>query len=413
MANNDALWDQLLADSMSDLGNAPEAGASASLSQTQTITPTGTPTAAAMSTLDSTNRSPLIGGGVTSNVSPTEGNTGPGPGPSPDSGPSVAGDSRLQQLEKTDRNPVEEEEYQRLLKEAGGQSSEQVRADIKASYDPIFQALDKRLGLLPEQRAAMEKDVAALAEYQESEAELARTRESEALGREETGEKSRAAQTLRELAEDVGNLLRAASNVWGGSSAVPAVARGIGKMATQQRGKVLQARDTALRNIQSKLTDVDRTFNQQIDKIALWKSNKMTDIYNKFVEIQQDIENRKATASSEMAANLANLSMQIFTQAQQAMYNLDAMVNQYKLNMETWREQRAGELEDYITKLQATAKYTPAGYSYMMQDLTGGQQQQTVPPGTLSQSKIGVSEDELWPNALQFSSVGGGGGGAG
>jgi hypothetical protein len=283
---------------------------------------------------------------------------------------------------------------------APGPSPEQVRSEISSAYDPVFSELDRRLGLLPEQMEPLKKQVGELASYQTGEAGLAKERGLESLATEERGEVSRSAGTLRDLSANIRNLLEVAQNLYGGSSAVPAVATGIGKEATEARGGVLETRDEALRQIQSKATDVEKTFGQQLEKIDLWKSNQLMDITREFEARRDEIEGQKVGASQEKAQNLANLEMKIFTDAQQRLANLDQAVNQYKLNMQTWREQREGELQDYIAKLQATAKYTPSQYSYNLPDISG-QQKTTTPPITYTGKQAGASEEDIWKNWLE------------
>ena len=283
---------------------------------------------------------------------------------------------------------------------APGPSPEQVRGEISSAYNPVFSELDRRLGLLPEQMESMKKQVGELYSYQTGEAGLGKERGLESLATEERGEVSRSAGTLRDLSANIRNLLEVVQNLYGGSSAVPAVATGIGKEATKARGGVLETRNEALRQIQSKVTDVEKAFGQQLEKIDLWKSNQLMDITREFETRRDEIEGQKVGASQEKAQNLANLEMQIFTNAQQRLANLDQSVNQYKLNMQTWREQREGELQDYISKLQATAKYTPSQYSYNLPDISG-QQKTITPPITYMGKQAGVEEEDIWKNWLE------------
>jgi len=203
------------------------------------------------------------------------------------------------------------------------------------------------------------------------------------------------------MAEDITNLMRAAGNLWGGSSAVPAVMAGIGKKATQMRGQILEARDTALRTIQTKVTDVQRTFEQQTEKINLWKAQQLNDIGREFQSRLDEINAQKAGASQEKAANLSALAMQVFTNAQQRLMALDQAVTNYNLGMMAWREQRQGELQDYIAKLQAYATYSPQSYGYTVPGLGGATTKSNVVPSTwyptqTTPAPAGTEEEKMW-----------------
>lgn len=282
-----------------------------------------------------------------------------------------------------------------------------IRADIEASYAPVFEELDRRIGLLPGQKAGWDKLVSDLADYQREEAQTSRRGMEMALEREEGGEKARSSQTLREMAGDVSNLMRAAGNIWGGSSAVPAVMSGIGKRASQMRGQIVQARDQALREIADKKTQLESTYNQQLDKITNWVNEQTLKIKDEFDTRLQEIENQKIGASTDKANALTNLSLQIFRDAQQRLAQADQMANQFKYSMDVWRQQREGDLQDYIAKLQAHAKYSPSSYGYQMPDVGGNASIQNQTPATYygesSQPTYRDEEDEkIWKNNIFY-----------
>jgi len=176
---------------------------------------------------------------------------------------------------------------------------------------------------------------------------------------------------------------------------------GIGKKATQMRGKILESRDTALRTIQSKVTDVQRTFEQQMEKINLWKSQQLSDIGKEFQSRLDEINSLKIGAGKEKSASLSNLAIQVFNNTQQRLTNLDQAMTNYNLEMTAWREKRQGELQDYIAKLQAYAKYNPQTYGYNVPGLGGETTKSKFVPSTwyptqTAPAGAGTEEEKMW-----------------
>ena len=264
-------------------------------------------------------------------------------------------------------------------------SESQVKEQVSASYEPIMAELDRRLGGLPSEQAGVESYVGELAGTQGAGAEAAKERSLGALGVERTGEMGRSKQTLRDLAENARNILEAAQNVWGGSSAVPAVTTGIGKAVTKERGKVLGTRDQALRVLDQKVTDVGSIFNEAMRGIETWKSNQLLNVGQEFRSREDALRGLMGEAAQQEAQQWANYAMQ-------QLANFDQMVNQYKMNVETWKAQREGELQDYIAKLQAYAQYTPAQYSYVAPGLTGPAESAAAPAG----GTLSPGNEDLW-----------------
>lgn len=277
-----------------------------------------------------------------------------------------------------------------------GPSQEEVKSEIESSYAPIFEELNRRIGLLPQQKSDYEQQVANLSENQMAGIQTAKETSLSALGREETSQKAQSAGTLRDLAENVRNLLSSAANVWGGSSAVTAASAGIGKQATKERGKVLSARDTALSNLQSKATDVEKEYDTQVKNIDTWKANQLISVRDQIQQMEDSIRGQMATASSEKAQALSNLVQQAYTAAQNRLSALDQMVTQYKQNMDTWKVQNQDWLNNQIELIKVQAQYqTPTPYNPTLSTITGGGFQQPI-SGVTYGTQAGTSEEDLW-----------------
>jgi len=242
------------------------------------------------------------------------------------------------------------EEYQTYLSQHQGGGGVDPQVALQEAAEPIYAELDRQIGLLPEQRANLEAQVSNLYGTQTTEAGGAKEREMGGLAGAEERETGRKTKSLREISEGARNLLQAAGNIWGGSSAVSAATAGIAKQVGKQRGNIFEQANAAYSELDRKRADVESLFTQQTQKIEAWKSNKMLEISQYIRDVENSLRGQKADIRS-------NLTQQALAFAQQKAAKLEQMAQQYTLNMQAWREQRGAELSDWMTKLQATAKY--------------------------------------------------------
>ena len=94
--------------------------------------------------------------------------------------------------------------------------------------------------------------------------------------------------------------------------------------------------------------------------------------------MRDEIQGQIANATSEKAQSLANMFMQEYSKAQDYLRNLDAMVQENKMNLETWKTQRESEFDYYLKELEAASKYETGTYGYDTGKIAGsGQKVQT------------------------------------
>jgi hypothetical protein len=100
----------------------------------------------------------------------------------------------------------------------GGPSRQEVEASLSQQYDPVFSELDRRLGLLPEQRNELNQQVTDLEAYQRGEAERGRESQESQLGEFRAQEETKSKRTLDEYSTDLADVLRRVGGIYGGSS---------------------------------------------------------------------------------------------------------------------------------------------------------------------------------------------------
>lgn len=237
------------------------------------------------------------------------------------------------------------------------------RQAISGEFDPIFAELDRQLGALPGQKNELETKLSDLANIQKEGVTADETKGITALDQSAAKETETAKGSLRNLEEDVRNLLQAKQFYFGaqgaGDSSAPGMAsEAITKGALKSRGSVLSARDAGLADIELKKQDVRNLSSDQSRKIDEWKSTKLYDLTESFQKQENDLNTAKANATGAKAKAINDvirgLSQDYLTQLKK----LDDQVFQYKSAVSTWQQQREADLEDYKTKLSLSSQYS-------------------------------------------------------
>jgi len=170
-------------------------------------------------------------------------------------------------------------------------------------------------------------------------------------------EVERSSGTLRDLTTNANDLLQRLVQMYGGGSSAEAAMTGMGRTINQQRGGVLNARDTALRDIENKKVAVNSTYVKQGQAIDKWVDDNMIKIGNQIQGWIGDIANAKASVRAQLSAKAVDSARNYLTQLALSKEN-------YKQNLDAWKLQRTADLEDYKTKLGLQSQYNAQQYSY-------------------------------------------------
>lgn len=239
----------------------------------------------------------------------------------------------------------------------------QERSAISSEFEPVFAELDRRIGLLPEQKKDFEGQIGNLATSQQKTVEENKTRELGTLSGQETEEYDQAKGSFRELEEDVRNHLLAKSFYFGAlgagdSSATGMASEAITKGSLKARSAVISTRDKALSTIRSKKAEVESLASSETRKIDEWKSNKLFETAQFFATKLDELQGQKVGANVEKARAITNMIRGLNGQFMQRLQQLDDQVTNFKQGVATWQMQRAADLEDYEKKLGIAAKYS-------------------------------------------------------
>lgn len=249
--------------------------------------------------------------------------------------------------------------------EAAARAAEEsrVRGAISSEFDPIFTELDRRIGMLPDERKQMEDQIGGLAKSQADTTTTQQTRDLASLDTSKSGEVTQAQGSLRDLESDVRNQLLAKSFYFGalgaGDSSAPGMAsEAVTKGALKARSNVLATRDQALAVIDQKKGDVNSLATDQLQKIDQWKSDKLFSTAQFYSQKLDDLNGQKATAQGEKAKAISNMIQGLSQQFLTRLTQLDDQVTSFKQGVAQWQMQRQGDLEDFQKKLDISAAYS-------------------------------------------------------
>ncbi len=214
-------------------------------------------------------------------------------------------------------------------------------ARLIAEYQPYFDELDRRMGeteltrtrgteLISGEETLRKEQIGV------SEAKVGRAIEA---GRESVSEQSQ--QTLRELAESGRGWLKAATSRYAGSSAYFAVAEGMGKELSKQRGQILRQRDSAFMEFSRRSIDLSEMISLEQSKLQQWKSSELAGIQQKFQDDQANIRGQKAEGQIQLA-------QESFDWATQRLASLDKIISDYTMGLQLYQQQREVDLRNAL-----------------------------------------------------------------
>lgn len=314
---------------------------------------------------------------------------------------------------------------------------DQFSAGVTKSFDPIFSALDRQIGVEQSELNAantagiqsgtreeqisrqFNTDLAGLENVrntavaglggllsgaQENLQNAYSGLESQAgLAREQANRQTKA--NLRDVDLATQNLTTSGLRrlgAAGDSSAAIAISRALGQENLRQRGKLLGIRDDVLAGIEStvlngrmslqekfntikfgiqeKQSEVQNVFAQNKSKLEGWKQEQLNNLVNVAQERIAQLQQQRAQASQEQQSQILNLQIQTEQQLMNRLSQLDDEVRNLSTGLDQWALQRQAGLEDYANQLAQAAQYS-GGTSISAPNL----QFKTVPIGSNGQ----------------------------
>lgn len=276
------------------------------------------------------------------------------------------GTSQLQQLAQTDRNPIQETEYQRLLAESqAGNREAQVRNDINSGYDAYFNQLNDIMNQgLPQQRTAQEQ--IAQSQYDQGLNQLGtqRTLGLQDLGAQSTKATNEQNRTLKDISENVRNLFQSGNTYLGSlgagdSSAANQYSYALTKLGSKQRGNVQSQYADIQNDIAGRETRLNEIYNSETNNLKSQLDQQIAGISQWFAEQQNALKQAQAQGQLAKGQDLASLSQNLLNVALQNLQNVKAEAANRRSALEQWAMSNAQNINQLKQNFASISTVNP------------------------------------------------------
>ena len=229
--------------------------------------------------------------------------------------PTAPADTRLQQLQKTNRNPIQEDEFQRLLSQIDAQKGP-TQAEIDASFDPIFGVLSQAEANLRGQQPGLISEAEEQARVSTGLIEGQRTGAEELLGQQTSQTEIQRQRQIADQRRILQELQQANQARFGGASSAGVAASEIqGREFQRSRFGIQQNAQQALQAIGNERNKVEREFQQGLQQIELNKQQAINDVNRRFQDKLLEIDARRGETESAKAQARMNALQELRNQA--------------------------------------------------------------------------------------------------
>lgn len=241
--------------------------------------------------------------------------------------------------------------------------SQQVRNEINGAYDGYISSLDQQLGILGGSFDSMSKGVQASTDQFQNTLDLQKTQGIDALTAEKAKLDATQKKTLQGLAEDVTNQFQA-GNVYlgargaGDSSAANQYAYAIAKQGNKQRGDVMAQTADITNQINLRKENLTKIYDNETKNNKLEYQKQMSSLAQWYADAQSQIAGLKGTANLNRGTSLAQMSMDLLTQAKQRAQDIQDQATQRQSTLEAWALNHSNNLEQARAKLGDQSAFT-------------------------------------------------------
>lgn len=246
----------------------------------------------------------------------------------------------------------------------GGSSGEDgVRNEINSAYDGYISSLDQQLGILGTTYATMGQQVGASNQQYQNGLDLQKTQGQDALTAEATKTDQNQKKTLQSLTDDITNQFQA-GNVYlgargaGDSSAASQYAYAIAKQGNKQRGDVMAQTADIKNEINKRSENLTNIYNTETNNNKLEYQKQMGQLAQWYSDQQSQIAGLKGSANLNRGTSLAQMSMDLLTQAKQRAQDLQDQATQKQSALETWALNNSTTLKQAQAKLGDQSAFT-------------------------------------------------------
>lgn len=241
--------------------------------------------------------------------------------------------------------------------------------NISNKWNSYFGQLDDLLGGLPKQ-ADILTGKADISKEQSLSDLTASTQESQSeLQKQEQKNEANQVKTLKDIAENIRNLMQA-GNVYlgsmgaGDSSATNQYAYALTKLGSQQRGDVVSQTRGIWSEIQDRMSKVANIFTQEKNRINSEYNMQVADISQWLVEQQNQIKQLKAQGQLQKGEDIQALTDNLYNIAVQNISNIKNYYTDQTAALQEWALNNSKSLQEAQQKLQGAGSFIASTPQY-------------------------------------------------
>lgn len=176
---------------------------------------------------------------------------------------------------------------------------------------------------------------------------------------------SRQASSIKDLQENLSNVLRGATMQFGAMGAGDTSATrtmlpyAYTKLAGQQEGNIRNQANNQLFEIEQQGRDTELKFSEMWRQTEVDKESQLQGIRDYYGNAIQNVQTAMANAPLQKAQALASLNQSLLQEAMTNLRNLEATDRQAKENLKTWATNRMSELNNLKLQLSGSANFNP------------------------------------------------------
>jgi len=276
-------------------------------------------------------------------------------------------------------NPVKQtdwENYQQSQQQPQQQQADpyaQLRGEISSGWDQYIASLDQMLNQgLTGQRTAQEG--IAQSQYGQGQNVLGtQLGEGQALlGTQRERTQQNQAKTLRDLSANISNMFKTGNVMLGSmgagdSSAANQYSYALTKMGSKQRGDVMSQGADIMKEIDARESSLKNIYDSEIRNLGFERDQKIGQIATWFSDAQNQLRQAQASGQLGKSQDLANVSRDILTQAQNQLAQIDSDSKSRYQALEQWAINSSNSIAQLKQNMQGIQQYAPQmpGYSPM------------------------------------------------
>lgn len=238
------------------------------------------------------------------------------------------------------------------------------RGAFNNAYAPLFAQLDAMAGLIPQQQQQREQGIQNMYGSQVGEIQGARDSAMAGLDVSKQQVAQRQAKSVRDLQENMRNLLQA-GNIQlgvggaGDSSAKDMLSFALSKAAGRSGADISNQAQAMYTDIDMLGNQIKATYDDNLAKLATWRDTNLSEVTKWAQEMLMNIESQKATAKGQQAAALAANETNIINNALSRLQQIDDQVSSWNKGIQEWALNRMAQIDDAKAKISGYGKYTP------------------------------------------------------